>query len=157
MLLTNLIAVARWPIVWLISLTLKKELVDRAPLKIESFPALEATLERNEYVLVDFWAQWCGPCMLMNPAIEETSERYSGRLRVAKVDASTQGKTCKEFKVRGLPTLILFRNGKEIDRRSGAMTTSDISSWIDGTFKPENPKESKANQSVDTTAVSAPR
>ena len=82
-------------------------------------------------VLVDFWAEWCGPCKQIGPALEEISEEQSGKLTVAKVNIDQNQMTPSKLGVRGIPTLVLFKNGEEVSRQVGAMAKSRIQEWID--------------------------
>ena len=81
-------------------------------------------------VLVDFWAEWCGPCKQIGPALEEISNEQSGKLTVAKVNIDQNQMTPSKYGVRGIPTLVLFNNGEEVGRQVGAMAKSRIQEWI---------------------------
>jgi thioredoxin 2 len=72
-------------------------------------------------VLVDFYADWCGPCKMMAPAVDELARTSVGRALVANLDTDASQKTAARFQIRGIPTVIVFRNGKEFKRQSGAM------------------------------------
>ncbi len=78
-------------------------------------------LGENRLVMVDFWANWCGYCHALSPVIEQLAEEYAGKLSVGKVDTDSNGAIAGEFNVMGLPTVLLFENGKEVDRLVGAM------------------------------------
>lgn len=82
-------------------------------------------LKDNKLVLLDFWAEWCGPCIMMNPVLKEFVDQ-SDEITIAKVNADVQPAIVKEFKIRGLPTFVLMQNGKEIKRHAGPMTLSDL-------------------------------
>jgi thioredoxin 1 len=82
-------------------------------------------LKNNELLLLDFWAEWCGPCIMMNPVIKEFVERSEG-VTIAKVNADVNPAIVKEFNVRGLPTFVLVKKGKEMRRHAGPMTVKDL-------------------------------
>jgi thioredoxin 2 len=83
-------------------------------------------------VLVDFWAPWCGPCTAMAPVLERTALQRAGTLQVGKVNTDEQQDLAGRFGIRSIPTLILFRGGKELARQSGAVDSSTLARWIDG-------------------------
>ena len=82
-------------------------------------------------VLVDFWAEWCGPCKTIGPMLEELGAEYKGRLTVAKVNIDDNPTTPNDFNVRGIHTLILFKDGKPVDTLVGARPKSALKKWID--------------------------
>lgn len=93
----------------------------------------EKHLTRHELPLVvDFWAPWCGPCRMMAPHFEEVSRRLSTRARFAKVNSDNEPALSSRFGIRGIPTLIVFKNGKEVARQSGAMETNSLMRWVQG-------------------------
>ncbi|MCB1703688.1 MAG: thioredoxin TrxC [Halioglobus sp.] len=90
-------------------------------------------LERNDIpLLVDFWAQWCGPCKMMAPAFEQAAAALEPRVRLAKVNTEEARSVAGRFHIRSIPTLILFRGGREVARQAGAMGASDIVRWAQG-------------------------
>jgi thioredoxin 1 len=86
----------------------------------------EQVLRSDLPVLVDFWAQWCGPCHMLAPVVEEIAAEQAGRLRVAKLDVDDSPQTAQRFGVLSIPTLILFRGGQEQGRMVGARGKDDI-------------------------------
>ncbi len=81
-------------------------------------------------VLVDFYADWCGPCKTMAPILQQVAAEYSGKLKVIKVDVDKNQAAAQQFRVQGIPTLILFHQGKPVWRQSGAMPASQLSQVI---------------------------
>jgi thioredoxin 1 len=82
-------------------------------------------------VLLDFWAEWCGPCKMIAPMLSEIAEEYRGKLTVAKLNIDDNPKTPQRFAVRGIPTLILFKNGQVEGQKVGALRKSDLAAFLD--------------------------
>ena len=88
-------------------------------------------LESERPVLVDFWAQWCGPCRMLAPTVEAIAEQYSESLTVLKLNVDDNHATAGAYQVRSIPTLILFSDGKEVERMIGATAKESISQMIE--------------------------
>lgn len=87
-------------------------------------------LESEVPVLVDFWAPWCGPCRMVGPIVEELANQFSGHLKVGKVNVDENQQTAISYRVQGIPTLILFKNGKVADQFVGAAPKAKLEQFI---------------------------
>jgi thioredoxin 2 len=95
-------------------------LIDR-PIPLDDNTFARTIAESEVPVLVDFYADWCAPCKVMAPAVDELAARHQGRLLVGKLDTDRSPRTAQSFDIRGIPTVIVFENGRETNRASGAM------------------------------------
>ena len=81
-------------------------------------------------VVVDFWAEWCGPCKQIAPILEEISTEFSEKVTIAKLDVDENPETPSKYQIRGIPTMILFNNGSIVDTKVGASSKKDLTDWI---------------------------
>jgi thioredoxin 1 len=88
-------------------------------------------LDSKTPVVVDFWAEWCGPCRMIAPSLEELASEYDGKITVAKMNIDENPQTPTRYGVRGLPTLMIFRNGQVAATKIGALPKTKIKEWID--------------------------
>jgi len=88
-------------------------------------------LESSVPVLVDYWAEWCGPCKMIAPILEDIAKDYNGKLKVAKLNIDDNQKTPGEFGIRGIPTLMLFKGGNIEATKVGALSKSQLTAFID--------------------------
>ena len=88
-------------------------------------------LQSQGPVLVDFWAEWCGPCKMIAPVLEELASEYGEKLKICKMDVDANPETAPKYGIRGIPTLILFNNGDVAGTKVGALSKSQLSEFID--------------------------
>jgi thioredoxin len=91
----------------------------------------EQVLKSSEPVLVDFWAEWCGPCKMIAPILDDVATSYAGKLRVAKINIDHNQKTPRNYNVRGIPTLMIFKDGKVQATQIGAVSKTQLTQIID--------------------------
>jgi thioredoxin 1 len=87
-------------------------------------------LKADVPVLVDFWAEWCGPCRMMGPTIDAVAEEFQGRVKVGKLDVDNNQQTAFKYQIRGIPALLVFKGGQVVDQRVGAMGKSDVQALL---------------------------
>jgi thioredoxin 1 len=91
-------------------------------------------LQSDTPVLVDYWAEWCGPCKMIAPVLEEIAEEYAGKLKIAKLNIDQNEATAPKYGVRGIPTLMIFKGGNVEGTKVGALSKSQLTAFIDSTI-----------------------
>ena len=94
----------------------------------------QVVLKSRTPVLVDFWAEWCGPCRMIAPALEELANEYEGKITVAKINIDENPQVPTKYGVRGIPTLMIFQHGQVAATKVGALPKTKIKEWIDASI-----------------------
>lgn len=95
-------------------------------------------LNSDTPVLVDFWAEWCGPCRMIGPALEEISDELAGQVKIAKVNIDEQSEWAAKFNVRSIPTLLIFKGGELVAQKLGAAPKSSLKKWVEASLQGGN-------------------
>jgi thioredoxin 1 len=114
----------------------KGEIMSKEPLHVTDADFSKLVLESSLPALVDFWAPWCGPCRMVAPTVEELSSEYDGRVVVAKVNTDENQATPGKYGIMGIPTLIIFKGGKEVERLVGVRPKKAIAERLEAALKP---------------------
>lgn len=103
-----------------------------APVKADKVSFKSEVLESAEPVVVDFWAEWCGPCKMIAPSLDEISREMAGKVKIAKVNIDENPELAAQFGVRSIPTLMMFKGGEVADIKVGAAPKTALTAWIGG-------------------------
>ena len=101
-----------------------------ATVKIDNSNFQSDVLGSSEPVVVDFWAEWCGPCKMISPALEEISEEMDGKVKIAKINVDENQELAVQYGVRSIPMLLMFKNGEIADQMIGVAPKAKLSDWI---------------------------
>ncbi len=107
-------------------------LIDGAPVELNAGNFAQMTGKSDLPVVVDFWAPWCGPCKMMAPAFNEAARKFAGSAVLAKLNTEDVPSVGATYNIRSIPTLIVFRGGREVARQSGAMDAGNLQRFIEG-------------------------
>ena len=104
------------------------------PVAVDDASFDKVVLQAKGLVLVDFWAPWCGPCRMVAPVVDELAQEYSGRVSFAKVNVDENQQVASRYSIRGIPTLLLFKQGKPVQQVVGAHGKADLKKLLDETL-----------------------
>jgi thioredoxin 1 len=108
-----------------------KETVPMATVKVTDASFEADVLKSDKPVLVDFWAEWCGPCRMIGPALEEISDELAEKVTIAKVNIDDEPEWAGKFNVRSIPTMLIFKNGELVAQKLGAEPKSSLKKWVE--------------------------
>jgi thioredoxin 1 len=101
-----------------------------APIAVSDDTFESEVLNASEPVVVDFWAEWCGPCRMIAPALEEISSELAGKVKIVKLNVDENPKVASQYGIRGIPTLLMFKGGQVAAQQVGAQQKSKLKAWI---------------------------
>src|ERR671913_1939132 len=101
-----------------------------ATVKVDNNNFASEVLNSSEPVVVDFWAEWCGPCRMIGPALEEISDEMAGKVKIAKLNVDENPQISSQLGIRSIPALMMFKNGKVVAQKVGAAPKGELSRWI---------------------------
>ena len=110
--------------------------MSKEPLHVTDESFQQDVLDSDKPVLLDFWAPWCGPCRMLGPIVEELAADYDGRAVIAKMNTDENGEAPRKFGIMGIPTLIIFRDGEEVERLVGVRPKQAIAEKLDAVLEP---------------------
>ena len=101
-----------------------------ATIKISDDTFENEVITKGKPIIVDFWAEWCGPCKQIGPILEDLSDEYKEKITIGKLDVDENPEIASKYQIRGIPTMMLFNNGKLIDTKVGMSSKNDLMQWI---------------------------
>ncbi|MCB5174953.1 MULTISPECIES: thioredoxin [Microvirga] len=101
-----------------------------ATVKVTDASFSQDVLNSSEPVVVDFWAEWCGPCRMIGPALEEISNEMAGKVKIAKINVDENPQVASQFGIRSIPALMMFKGGQVVAQKIGAAPKGDLAKWI---------------------------
>ncbi|EEZ80034.1 thioredoxin TrxC [uncultured Candidatus Thioglobus sp.] len=108
----------------------KNPIYTAQPINMTGMQLTRAIEKTDELLVVDFWATWCGPCQQFAPTFKQVAAQLEPKARFIKIETEAEQAISAKYSIRSIPTLAIFKNGKEIDRVSGALSTPDFSNWV---------------------------